>query len=430
MPFHRQSEATDGMNEARMRRAIERKRDGEPIGETEWEEIVLAYMDERVDDAQMAALAMACVFRGLTTDETTALTKAMAESGEMLRHPNGAFVVDKHSSGGVSDTVSLVAVPLVAACGVPVAKLSGRALGHTGGTIDKLEAIEGLRTTLSMDEFVRQVERIGCAIAAQSEAIVPADKRLYRLRDRTGTVRSTGLVTASILSKKIAAGAHAFAFDVKCGTAAFMSNVDEATELGRMLVEVTARFGRKAKAVVTDMHEPLGRSIGTGIEVIEACEILREDTVDKRSREVTLHVAAAMLELAGVPEPRAAAERSLSSGAAYEKFVEMVRAQGGSERALHDLELHTRREVARSPHGGYVAAIDGRTIGHAAREWSAAERGAGIQMLVRIGDRVEAGDALAEVYGTHADASIVARAIKIDETPPPPRALIYATVSS
>jgi pyrimidine-nucleoside phosphorylase len=426
--FSTQNRSNGLMDEAKMRRAIERKRDGEALSEAEWEEIVRAYMEGRVDDAQMAALAMACVFCGLTTDEAAALTKAMAESGEMLKHPDGAFVVDKHSSGGVGDIVSLVAVPLVAACGVPVAKLSGRALGHTGGTIDKLEAIEGFNASLSMEAFLRQVERVGCAIAAQSDRLVPADKRIYHLRDRTATVRSIGFVTASILSKKIAAGAHAFAFDVKCGTAAFMSNREEATQLARMLVDVARRFGRKAKASVTDMHEPLGRTIGTGVEVIEACELLRGDSHDARAREVSVHVATTMLELAGVSNPRAAAERALSSGAAYEKFIEMVRAQGGSERALRALEFHPMHETVRAPRPGYVVAIDGRVLGHTARTWSSAERTAGIRVHVRVGDRVDAGDALAEVYGTHAGADRIAHAVQIGDAPPQHRELIYATI--
>ncbi|MHB8147979.1 MAG: thymidine phosphorylase, partial [Vulcanimicrobiaceae bacterium] len=281
-----------------MRQAIERKREGAELESSYWDAIVAGYMDGAIDDAQMAAMAMACVWRGLTIAEATALTRAMVASGQTLQYAADTIVVDKHSSGGVSDIVSLVVVPLVAACGVRVAKLSGRALGHTGGTIDKLETIAGFNVALPMGAFVAQVERIGCAIAAQSDAFVPADKRLYHLRDRTGTVPSLGLIAASIVSKKIAGGAHRFVFDVKCGSAAFMQTPREAIELAQALVDISREFGRGAKAIVSDMNEPLGRSIGTGIEVIEARDFLRAQIVDTRVREQCLHVASAMLELA------------------------------------------------------------------------------------------------------------------------------------
>jgi pyrimidine-nucleoside phosphorylase len=408
-----------------MRRAIERKRDGEALEAGTWESIVASYMAGHVDDAQMAALAMACAWRGLELGEITALTHAMAISGETLKYDDGPDVVDKHSSGGVGDIVSLIAVPLVASCDVHVGKLSGRALGHTGGTIDKLEAIEGFEGALSLSAFARQVRRIGCAIATQTDTFVPADKQLYRLRDRTGAVPSTGLIASSILSKKIAGGAHAFVFDVKCGDGAFMRDTDAATELAQILVEVARAFGRRAQALVTDMSEPLGRSIGTGIEVIEACIVLRGETADPRARDLSLHVAAAMLELVGIADAQATARRALESGRGYEKFLEMVRAQGGDRRALESLKVHERSESVRATRAGYVTSIDGVALGHAARELTVHERNAGIRIRVRAGDYVSKGDELAVVYGARAEAARIESAIRIEDDPPGSRPLIY-----
>ncbi len=426
-------------DEAAMRRAIEAKRDGRALEPRVWEQMVGAYLAGRVDDAQMAAMLMASLWRGLSVAETAALTTAMVESGETIEFPAEIFVVDKHSSGGVSDIVSLVAVPLVAACGVRVAKLSGRALGHTGGTIDKLEAIPGMRTDLSREAFVAQVERVGCAIAAQSERLVPADKRLYRLRDRTGTVPSVGLIAASILSKKIAGGARAFVFDVKCGVAAFMRSVSDAESLARELVCVAARFGHAARALVTDMNEPLGRSVGTGIEAIEARDLLRGEISDARVREAVLRVASEMLAVAGVAEPQSAAARALDSGAAaraldsgaaYEKLVALVEAQGGSRAGLEQMRRPQREVEARATRAGYVHAVDAVEIGNVARAWSEGESTAGIVVAARIGDRIERGDVLARGYGTAADAATLVPLFSITEEKPEPRPLIYATVSS
>ena len=416
------------MDEMTMRRAIERKRQGAELGPDEWESLVASYMQGAIDDVQMAAMAMACVWRGLSVKEAAALTGAMVASGQTLRYAADAMVLDKHSSGGVSDIVSLVAVPIVAACGVRVAKLSGRALGHTGGTIDKLETIAGFNTSLSMDAFVAQVERVGCAIAAQSEAFVPADKRLYRLRDRTGTVPSMGLIAASIVSKKIACGAHAFVFDVKCGTAAFMHTPEDAIELAQMLVAISKEFGRQAIAIVSDMNEPLGHAIGTGIEVMEARNFLNGNEEDDRVRELSLHVASTMLTLAGVAEPRTTAARALDNGAAYEKLIEMVEAQGSSRAALESMDFTTHMEPLRAERDGYVSRIDAVLLGNVGREWSAKMPTAGIRTKARIGDRVTRGSVLAECYGDHARASRLQRAFTIEEAAVTPNPLIYATI--
>lgn len=416
------------MNETAMRRAIEEKREGHTLDAATWEAIVAAYMDGTVDDDQMAAMLMACVWRGVDLCEATALTRAMVSSGATLQYPEGIFVVDKHSSGGVSDIVSLVAVPLVAACGVHVAKLSGRALGHTGGTIDKLETIPGFVVTPALDGFLAQVERVGCAIAAQSDAFVPADKRLYRLRDRTGTIPSTGLIAASIVSKKIAGGAHGFVFDVKCGNAAFMRDPAAATALGSTLVEIARGFGRRSRAVVTDMNEPLGRSIGTALEVIEARDFLRRGDGDARVREGCMRIATEMLELAGVDSPVNALERALTSGSAYERFTTMISAQHGDVRAFEALAPSPPSEPIVASRDGYVHAIDGVALGNLTREWNARDPYAGVRMSVRTGDVVSRGQVLAELYGEPTQRQRIDHAFTVDENAPEPRPLVYARI--
>jgi pyrimidine-nucleoside phosphorylase len=409
-----------------MRLAIECKRDGGELSADRWDGIVSGYLAGSVDEAQMAALLMAALWRGLSSAETAALTEAMVDSGERLHFPAQTFVVDKHSSGGVSDIVSLVAVPLGAACGVRVAKLSGRALGHTGGTIDKLEAIPGVRTTLTLAEFVAQVERIGCAIAVQTERLAPADKRIYSLRDRTGTVPCIGLIVASILSKKLAGGANAYVFDVKCGSGAFMQNADDAQRLARELVAVAAHFNHPARALVTDMNEPLGRSVGTGIEAIEARDFLAGKSSDARVREAVLRIAAEMLSLAHVDAPETSAANALDTGAAYGKFVSMIEAQGGSRAALEAMRLPQRVEEARATRSGYVTGVDAVALGNLARAWSASEPTGGIIAAVRIGDRVERGDVLARGYGAAARADALLPAFTIGQERPPSRPLVYA----
>ncbi len=296
------------MDDGWLRRALAAKRDGESLDGATWHRIIEGYAGGAIDDAPVAALAMACAIRGMTDAEIAALTEAMVASGDVISFGALHPVLDKHSSGGVGDTVSLIAVPLVAECGVPVAKLSGRALGHTGGTLDKLEAIPGVRTDLSNEQFVAQVRAIGCAIVAQSERLVPADKLLYALRDRTGTVASVGLIAASIVSKKIAGGADAIVFDVKAGRGAFMRTVADATGLARTLVRLAGHFGRRASALVSDMEEPLGAAVGSGIEAVEARDFLRGDDRDPRLSEAIFAVAREMLAVAGVArdeiEPR------------------------------------------------------------------------------------------------------------------------------
>jgi len=417
------------MTETWVRRALERKRDGEPIDSATWHDLISGYAAGTVDEASIAALAMACTIRGMDDDEIVALTDAMVASGETIRFDLGRPVVDKHSSGGVGDTVSLVAVPVVAACGVPVAKLSGRALGHTGGTLDKLEAIAGVRTDLSAAEFVAQVERIGCAIAAQSARLVPADKKLYALRDRTGTVPCIGLIAASMVSKKIAAGADAIVFDVKCGRGAFMKTRADARELAERLVALCGRFGRRASAFISDMDEPLASRVGTGIEAIEARDALRGTAHDARFEELVLQVCAEMLRVAGQEHGYERARAAIADGSAYEKFVALLEAQGGTRAALEALTPAEPQTLVRAPRAGIVTGIDAVAIGEAARDLVLASGPtAGVRIIARTGTAVVAGEPLAEIAGDAALASRVAAAYTLGETAPAPIDLVAAIV--
>lgn len=412
-----------------MRRCIERKRDGAELAAGDWNGIIEGFMAGGIDEAQFAALCMACVLRGMTFDEAYALTGAMVQSGETVTFRAGP-VVDKHSSGGVSDVVSLLAVPLAAACGARVAKLSGRALGHTGGTIDKLETIPGFNVALSLDAFVAQVEHIGCAIAAQSAALVPADKRIYALRDRTGTVPAMGLIASSILSKKIAGGADAFVFDVKAGSGSVLVHVDKARELARWLVEIARRFGRKAVAFVSDMDQPLGHCIGTGIEVLEARSLLC-GARDERVRDLVVQIVEAMLEQAGIAGGAARAQAALENGSGYAKLLEMIAAQGGDVAAFEAMQLEANPLPIASPRSGFVQRIDAALLGNAARQLCARDPLGGIRVVSRAGDRVERGQVLLELFGPDKEQGAqLARAFTIGDEPAAPVPLIYERIAA
>ncbi|HEY1727989.1 MAG TPA: thymidine phosphorylase [Candidatus Baltobacteraceae bacterium] len=417
------------MDEVQLRRAIVRKRDGEPLDAATWEAIVAAYARGELDDAPVAALLMACVFRGLDRSETLALTRAMIASGETI--DLGFDAVDKHSTGGVGDTVSLAVVPLVAACGVRVAKLSGHALGHTGGTLDKLEAIPGVQTELPVARFRDIVWKLGCAISAQSAQLVPADKKLYALRDRTGTVRSNGLIAASIVSKKIASGARWIVYDVKCGRGSFLSTETEAFELAETMVRLTEDFGRSAIAHITDMEEPLGPAIGSGVEAIEARDFLRGTRRDSRLAAGVMHVGEAMLELAGVRNPQPRMQAVLDDGTAYEKFVAMIEAQGGSRGHLEDMRALPARAVV-AARSGFVHEFDVVALGELAHDMVRAEGTlAGIRLAVRLGEAVSAGEIVAELFGGDEAAERRAHAaISIGSTQPDSRTLTIGSVTS
>lgn len=418
------------MDEHLVRRCIERKREGGALRAQDWERIVTGFMEGSVDDAQMAALCMACVLRGMSFDEAFALTQAMVESGAMITFdPAEGIVADKHSSGGVGDIVSLTAVPLAAACGAHIAKLSGRALGHTGGTIDKLETIPGFISELPIETFEAQVRAIGCAIASQTDALVPADKRIYYLRDRTATVPALGLIASSIVSKKIAGGAHAFVFDVKAGAASFVRDPAAAGELAGWLTEIAHRFGRRATAFVSDMNQPLGRCIGTGIEVIEARDFLRGEP-DRRARELVLKVAATLVTECGIEDADARVARALSDGTAYQKFVQMVQAQSGDVSAFEAMDAGEGLEVP-ALKSGHVHAIDVVALGHAGRRLSARDPLGGLRVAARIGDGVEKGQPILYAYGAQrSQAADLAQAFTIEEQRADQPPLIYESLSS
>ena len=380
---------------------IGRKRDGLEHTAAEIHFLLEGYVGGSIPDYQVAAWLMAVVTRGMTRAETQALTQAMVVSGEVLDlSAIPGFKVDKHSTGGVGDKVTLVAAPLAAACGVPVPKLSGRALAHTGGTLDKLESVPGLRVELSPAEFVAQVARIGLAVAAQSPRMVPADKALYALRDVTATVPSVALIASSVMSKKIAAGADGIVLDVKAGRGAFMPDVPSAVTLAGEMVAIGEGAGRRTVALVTAMDNPLGRSIGNALEVEEALEVLRGGG-DRELRDVCLVVAREMCAMAAVDTD---VERALSSGLALEKFEAMIAAQGG--RLAEGLPRARMTAPLRANQGGWIESIDALAVGQASLELGAGrlrkedriDPGAGIVIELGVGDRVQAGDLLATLH--------------------------------
>jgi pyrimidine-nucleoside phosphorylase len=416
------------MTESWVRQALDMKREGREIAAATWERLIDGYVAGSIDEAPIAALLMASAINGLNGAETQALTEAMIRSGDTLSFDGP--VVDKHSTGGVGDSVSLIVVPLVAACGVAVAKLSGRALGHTGGTLDKLESIPGVNASLEPAVFRAQVERIGCAITAQSNRLVPADKRLYNLRDRTGTVTSVGLIAASIVSKKIAGGATAIVFDVKTGRGAFMATIEQALELANEMVGIAARLGRRASALITDMNEPLGPSIGNALEAIEARDFLRGTSRDARLGEVVRLIAAEMLRVGGQPEnAEARVDAALADGSAYEKFITMLEAQGGTRAGIEDMRVPEKRIHVRAQRDGSLASVDAIALGEIARD-AVDTHGAfaGIIVHKRVGDRVLAGDTLAELVGAGDDASAIRAAFTVEDRAIEKRPILDAVV--
>ena len=415
---------------------IQRKRDGEELGAEELGELVLAYARDEVPDYQLAAFLMAVFFRGLSPAETFALTDAMIRSGETidLGAELGRKVVDKHSTGGVGDKTSIAVGPIVAACGVPFGKMSGRGLGHTGGTLDKLESIPGFRVELSHEEFVAQVREIGLAIIGQTGDLVPADKRLYALRDVTATVDQVSLIAASIMSKKLAAGADAIVLDVKVGDGAFMKTLDDARELAETMRELGSRAGREVVCVLTDMDQPLGHAVGNALEIREAAATLRGEGPPDFT-ELVLASSAHLLALSDLgidgSEARARAEQALDDGSATAAYERWIRAQGGdpAEAALPSAPLV--REV-KAERAGYVSRIGAVRVGMAALHLGAGratkdapiDHAVGVLCLRKRTDRVEAGDVLAEVHArdeagaTAAVAEVLASYALADEAPP------------
>jgi len=392
---------------------IERKRDGHEHTSDEIDRIILGYARGEVPDYQMSAWLMAAFLRGLSAEETVAMTDAMVRSGctvDLSTIPG--VKVDKHSTGGVADTTTLVVAPLVAACGVPVAKMSGRGLGHTGGTLDKLESIPGFRVGLSAEDFVGQVRRIGVAVMAQSPDIDPADKLIYAMRDTTGTVPSIPFIVSSIISKKIAGGADAIVLDVKVGSGAFMKTEADARSLARELTRVGEALGRRVVCVVTDMDQPLGMAVGNALEVEEAIRTLRGEGPPELT-ELCLVFAAKMVVLgertADENAARAVLSDAIDSGAALAKFREWVEAQGGDGRVAEDVSLLPRAALSRefrAQDTGSVARVDTEAVGRAAMVLGAGrgcaeddiDPGAGLVLAVRVGSRVDRGDLLCTMH--------------------------------
>jgi pyrimidine-nucleoside phosphorylase len=414
---------------------IQHKRDGRALEPDDWSRLIREYTAGRVPDYQMSALLMAVVFRGLTPVELAALTDAMIQSGDRLRFDGlGRPVADKHSTGGIGDKVSLLLAPMVASAGVAVPMMSGRGLGHTGGTLDKLESIPGFQTGLTLRQAQTQVERIGCAMLGQTPEIAPADKKLYALRDVTGTVESIPLISASIMSKKLAEGLDGLVLDVKTGSGAFLPDQSQALELARTMIALGQARGCPTVALLTAMDRPLGRACGNALEVREAIEGLRgagpEDLM-----EVTYALAAEMLILVGAAPDQALARRrleeSVTSGRALEKLREIVEAQGGDPAVLdHPDRLPQAREIEiyRAPRDGVVSQIEPRRIGRAIVELGGGRRtiedeidpSVGLVIPVKPGDRVRRGDTLATVFardraGVEVAFSALSEAIDISE---------------
>jgi pyrimidine-nucleoside phosphorylase len=392
---------------------IKAKRDGRPLASADIQAFIAGYTKGSIPDYQMSALCMAVFFRGLSSEELGAWTRAMLESGEVLDLAEVPGVkVDKHSTGGVGDKVSLSLAPLAAACGVPVPMISGRGLGHTGGTLDKLESIPGFKVNLSIPEYRRMVREVGACLIGQTQSLAPADKKLYALRDVTATVDCLPLIASSIMSKKLAEGIDALVLDVKVGSGAFMKRLEDARALARTMIDLGTRMGRKVTALLTDMDQPLGRAVGNALEVEEAVAMLRGEAPADYT-EVTLALTAEMLVLGGkakdAPEARGLLERALGSGAAVAKLQEIVRWQGGDPRAVEDpSRLPRARSTAEvlAPEPGFVGAIECEAVGLAAvalgagreRVDSPIDPAVGFTLLRKVGDPVEEGEPLVRIH--------------------------------
>ena len=427
---------------------IVQKRGGGALSREQIRFFVDGVTDGTLPDYQASALLMAILLRGMSAQETAWLTDAMVHSGVRVDLGDIPLVkVDKHSTGGVGDKTSLVLAPLVASCGVAVPMMSGRGLGHTGGTLDKLEAIPGFRVGLSLDEMKRALRATGCAMIGQTSEIAPADKTLYALRDVTGTVESIPLISASIMSKKIAEGIDALVLDVKTGSGAFMKTAADSRALAESLVAIGNANGVRTEALITDMSTVLGAAVGNALEVAECIEVMKgggpQDLVD-----VTIALAARMLVLGKVADDLADAEtlarKALTSGAALDRFRQIIEQQGGDPRVVDDasrLPHVPDRHIVRAPRAGYVSALDAERVGRASvalgagrdRVEDPVDPAVGIIVKARQGDRVDAGDAVLELHyrdraRLDAALALATPAMAIGDTAPPPRRLIVDEV--
>ncbi|NWF65768.1 MAG: thymidine phosphorylase [Chloroflexi bacterium] len=427
---------------------IQRKRNGEELAVEEIAWLVESYTRGEIPDYQMAAFLMAVYFQNMTDHEVGAMVEAMIASGErldlsMIEGPK----VDKHSTGGVGDKTSLIAGPLAAAAGVKVPMISGRALGHTGGTLDKLESIPGFRTDLTADEFRKQLSEVGFAVIGQSDTVTPADGKLYALRDATATVESTALIAASIMSKKLALTLDGLVLDVKVGTGAFMKRQVDARKLAQMMTTIARRADLRAQALITDMSQPLGFAIGNALEIMEVSQTLQNAGPSDLTR-ISLELAARMIHLGKltttIEEAREVAQKKLLDGSGYQKLKQMIQAQGGNPQVLDRFELLPNATGAMeitSPRGGFISAIDAEEIGLAsgmigagrdAKEDSI-DAAVGVVLEVKVGQKVDEGSVLCRIYFTNEErvteaAERVEDAFRISAQAPEPRELILDVV--
>ena len=427
---------------------ITKKKRGEELTEGEIRNFVFGYTEGTVPDYQVSALLMAICLRGMTDRETVALTEAISNSGEVLDLSEfGNLTADKHSTGGVGDKTTLIVAPIAAALGCKVAKMSGRGLGHTGGTIDKLESVSGYKINLSPDEFTRQVKEIGIAVVGQTKNLAPADKKLYALRDVTGTVDSIPLITSSIMGKKLASGSKSIVLDVKCGSGAFVKTLADAELLGRSMVNIGELSKRRVSAVITDMDTPLGFAVGNILEVKEAIETLLGNG-PRDLAEICTTLAASMAHLAldiSLDEAKRQARHLLDTGMAYEKFKAWIEAQGGDVRLIENPELFPTAEIEytlTAKNDGYIAKMDAEKIGLSAmklgagRETKDAEIDytAGIRLMKKTGDYVKCGDTLAYFYTNNESAisdaeELFFSSITYSDTKPEMAPLIYKIIT-
>jgi pyrimidine-nucleoside phosphorylase len=428
---------------------IHRKRDGEELSSEEISFLIDNFTSGAITDYQMSAFLMAVFFSGLSEHEVETLTDRIIASGEKIDLSSvPGPKVDKHSTGGVGDKTSLIAAPLAAAAGIVVPMISGRALGHTGGTLDKLEAIPGFRTDLSIDEFRNQLAKVGFAVIGQSPTVTPADGKLYSLRDATATVESIGLIAASIMSKKLATGLDGLVLDVKVGSGAFMKRQVDARRLAQIMTTIARRRDLRAQALITDMNQPLGYAIGNALEIMEVSQTLQNAGPADLTR-ISLELAARMIFLgkitATLEEGRELAQKMLLEGAGYRKFKDLIQAQGGNPQVLDRFDLLPNATGAReitSPRGGYVSAINAEDIGFAStiigagrdNRDDAIDPAVGVILEVKVGQKVDAGGVLCRLYYTKEDrleeaAEQVEDAFRISATPPEPRELILEVIS-
>jgi pyrimidine-nucleoside phosphorylase len=420
------------------------KRDGGPLERSALDWFVAGVTDGSLPDYQASALLMAIVLRGMTPEETAGLTDAMVRSGVRVEYPGlPRIAVDKHSTGGVGDKTSIILAPLAAACGAYVPMMSGRGLGHTGGTLDKLESIPGFRTDLALDDLRRSVSTIGCALIGQTADVAPADRRLYALRDVTATVESIPLITASIMSKKIAEGVGALVLDVKCGDGAFMKTAADARALAESLVATGERAGVRTEALLTTMDEPLGRAVGNALEIVESIETLK-GRGPSALEALSVELAARMLVLSGVePDLRRAEARireAIASGAGIEKFRQIVANQGGDPRVVDDyarLPAAPDRDIITAPQAGIVTALRAEAVGRAAvalgagrdRLDAAIDPAVGLLVVAPVGTRVSKGDPIVEIHhrggrGLAGARALLAAAVEIGDTPAAARPVV------